>query len=132
MDARQPSRDDDHAHDHGVSRRRLFTGGAAVAGGVLAATATSASAAAWGRRRRVVDLTHRLRKSFPTFDGAQPTDEVVYEELNHVLAVSRGGLAMPAVIVGNEPEGILKGSDLGLPHLLVEGKSMDEDNGGFS
>jgi kynurenine formamidase len=70
----------DHAHDHGLSRRRLIGGGAAVAGGALAALAPALPAAAGrGRRRKVVDLTHRLRKGFPTFDGQQPTDEVIYD-----------------------------------------------------
>jgi kynurenine formamidase len=69
----------EHDHDHGVSRRRLLAGGLAVTGGALAATVPSLSASAHGgrHRRRVVDLTHRLVKTFPTFDGAQPTDEVV-------------------------------------------------------
>jgi kynurenine formamidase len=69
----------EHDHDHGVSRRRLLAGGLAVTGGALAATVPSLSASAHGERhrRRVVDLTHRLVKTFPTFDGAQPTDEVV-------------------------------------------------------
>jgi kynurenine formamidase len=67
----------DHDHDHGVSRRRLIGGGLAVAGGTVAASLPALPASARGGRRRVVDLTHRLVKTFPTFDGAQPTDEVV-------------------------------------------------------
>ena len=69
--------DDGHAHDHAVSRRRVLGGGIAVGAGALAAMAPALPAAA--RRRRVVDLTHRLRKDFPTFDGQQPTDEVIYD-----------------------------------------------------
>jgi kynurenine formamidase len=69
----------DHEHDHRVTRRRLIGGGAAIAGGALAALAPSVPAAARGRRRKVVDLTHRLRKDFPTFDGQEPTDEVIYD-----------------------------------------------------
>jgi kynurenine formamidase len=77
-----------HAHDHhahhdhgrgGWSRRGLLAGGAAVVGGALAVTGSALPAVAGSRRRRVVDLTHRLRKDFPTFDGQQPTDEVVYD-----------------------------------------------------
>jgi kynurenine formamidase len=69
-----------HAHDHQVSRRRFLGGGAAVAaGGALAIGGPALPAGAHPRRSGVVDLTHRLRKSFPTFDGMQPTDEVIYD-----------------------------------------------------
>jgi kynurenine formamidase len=75
----------DHDHEHSATgrfdRRRLLMGGGAVAAGA-ALTAPSLPAAAddghgRGRRGRVVDLTHRLRKDFPTFTHDQPTDEIV-------------------------------------------------------
>jgi kynurenine formamidase len=57
-------------------------GGAVAAGAALAASGSSLAGAAVraGRssgRRREVDLTHRLRKDFPTFTGDQPSDVVV-------------------------------------------------------
>jgi kynurenine formamidase len=73
-------------HDHSVAgrfdRRRLLLGGGAVAAGAALAVAPPLSAAARGRNRRgrghrVVDLTHRLVRDFPTFTHDQPGDEVV-------------------------------------------------------
>jgi kynurenine formamidase len=77
-----------HRHDHEpherLGRRRFLTrGGALAAGAALAATAPSVAVASGGgsrhprHRKRVLDLTHRLRKDFPTFTGDQPTDEIV-------------------------------------------------------
>jgi kynurenine formamidase len=67
------------AHDHELSRRRFIRGGGALAAGsALAAAGPALPAAGHGGRTRVIDLTHRLRKDFPTFDGHQPTDEVIY------------------------------------------------------
>jgi kynurenine formamidase len=75
------------AHDPGpgdqLGRRRfLLCVGALATGAALTATAPSVTAAA--RRSSVPpprhgsrDLTHRLRKDFPTFTGVQPTDEVI-------------------------------------------------------
>ena len=73
------------AHEHSPAerfdRRRFLLGGGAVAAGTaLAVAAPSLPAAAdgaRGRRGRIVDLTHRLHKDFPTFTGDQPSDEVV-------------------------------------------------------
>jgi kynurenine formamidase len=73
----------DHEHDQRLARRRFLTGGGALAAGtVLSVTAPARPAAARSPRhpqhgRRVVDLTHRLRRDFPTFTGDQPTDEIV-------------------------------------------------------
>jgi kynurenine formamidase len=85
--------DHDHGHDHGdghppverSDRRRFLRGGGAVAAGVALAGAAALPAAAGearggrraGRGRRVVDLTHRLRRSFPTFTHDQPSDETI-------------------------------------------------------
>jgi kynurenine formamidase len=73
-----------HNHDHSVAgrfdRRRLLLGGGAVAAGAALAVAPPFPAVAHGRHgrgRRVVDLTHRLVKDFPTFTHDQPSDEVV-------------------------------------------------------
>jgi kynurenine formamidase len=57
-------------------------GSALAAGTVLGVSAPARAAAARPARhprhgRRVVDLTHRLRRDFPTFTGDQPADEVV-------------------------------------------------------
>jgi kynurenine formamidase len=87
---------DEHTHDHRhhtshddvrstrrrVGRRRFLMGGGAVAAGVAFSGASSLPAAAHEghrgrRRRRVMDLTHRLVKDFPTFTGDQPRDEIV-------------------------------------------------------
>jgi kynurenine formamidase len=81
----------DHEHDHDrrdrsavgrVGRRRFLLGGGAVAAGAALTGASSLPAAAHvghGRhgRKRVVDLTHRLVKTFPTFTADQPRDEIV-------------------------------------------------------
>ena len=75
--------------EHLARRHFLVCVGAMAAGGALAVAAPSAGAAAAGRRsvppsstpssRGAVDLTHRLRRDFPTFTGVQPTDEVLAE-----------------------------------------------------
>jgi kynurenine formamidase len=90
----------DHHHEHPVGerfdRRRLLRGGAAATAGAALAVASPLPAGATGaasgtggagagaggersrrRRGRVVDLTHRLRRDFPTFTHDQPRDEVV-------------------------------------------------------
>jgi kynurenine formamidase len=79
--------DQDQGHDHvpveRVDRRRFLTGGGALAAGaalVVAAPALPAVGAPLRHPRsgrRMVDMTHRLLKSFPTFTGDQPSDEVV-------------------------------------------------------
>jgi kynurenine formamidase len=76
-----------HEHEHGpgvrVARRRFLMGGGAMAAGAALATTTPAVAGTAGHsprrrgRRRAVDLTHRLRREFPTFTGDQPRDEIV-------------------------------------------------------
>jgi kynurenine formamidase len=93
---RHEPHDQDDQHDRHVAheehephprlgrRRFLLGGGATAAGSVLAVATPGVAAAAAGaslhprRDRRIVDLTHRLRKDFPTFTGDQPTDEVVF------------------------------------------------------
>jgi kynurenine formamidase len=76
---------DAHGHDTSeqLGRRRfLLCVGALATGAAVVATAPSVTAAA--RRSSVPppphgsrDLTHRLRKDFPTFTAVQPTDEVI-------------------------------------------------------
>jgi kynurenine formamidase len=78
---------DHHDHDHSAGgrfdRRRLLLGGGALAAGAALGATPSLPAAADHRHRRgrrggrVVDLTHRLVKDFPTFTGDQPRDEIV-------------------------------------------------------
>jgi kynurenine formamidase len=87
VDAHEDRAPEDRAPEHRVSgrfgRRRFLTaGGAAAAGAALAATPSLPAAAHDGhghrhRRRRVVDLTHRLEKDFPTFTHDQPSDVIV-------------------------------------------------------
>jgi hypothetical protein len=74
----------EHEPDERFARRRFLMGGGALAAGTaLALTAPSVPAAGGSasrhprHRQRIVDLTHRLRKDFPTFTGDQPTDEIV-------------------------------------------------------
>ncbi|MGH9245045.1 MAG: cyclase family protein [Acidimicrobiales bacterium] len=72
----------EHEHDrHAVSRRRFLGGGTALAAGVVATVAAPAvpATARPDPLRRVVDLTHRLRRDFPTFDDLQPVDEVIHD-----------------------------------------------------
>ncbi|MGH9229682.1 MAG: cyclase family protein [Acidimicrobiales bacterium] len=80
--------DQNDGHDHvrsgrgRVGRRRFLLGGGAAAAGVALTGASSLPAAAHGghghrRRGRVVDLTHRLVRDFPTFTHDQPRDETV-------------------------------------------------------
>ena len=74
-----------HAHAHGddvvssPSRRQFLKSGLAIgAGAALTAIAPTLPAAAHGRRRRrIVDLTHRLVRTFPSFFGPQ----VVFDEV---------------------------------------------------
>jgi kynurenine formamidase len=44
-------------------------------------------------RSRVVDLTHPLRKSFPTVDGEQPTDDVAYDRETFGFYAKRWSIA---------------------------------------
>lgn len=80
-----------HHHHHGqeaeaqpgssVSRRSFLKASAAGAAGLGLAVAplAPAVAAASGRGRRVVDLTHRLTKTFPSFLGPQAVfDKVLF------------------------------------------------------
>src|ERR671919_350503 len=74
----------EHESDERLARRRFLMGGGALAAGTaLALTAPSVPAAGGSssrhprHRQRIVDLTHRLRKDFPTFTGDQPSDEIV-------------------------------------------------------
>jgi kynurenine formamidase len=77
----------DHDHEHSakgrLDRRWFLMGGGAVAAGAALGAASPLPAAARdghgrrGRRQRVVDLTHRLERGFPTFTGDQPRDEIV-------------------------------------------------------
>lgn len=74
----------EHEPDERLARRRFLMGGGALAAGTALALTTPSVPAAGGssfrhprHRRRMVDLTHRLRKDFPTFTGDQPTDEIV-------------------------------------------------------
>ena len=74
----------EHEPDDRLTRRRLLMGGGALAAGTALAVTAPAAPAAGSRashhprhRQRIVDLTHRLRKDFPTFTGDQPTDEIV-------------------------------------------------------
>jgi kynurenine formamidase len=76
--------EDEHGPEGRVGRRRFLLGGGALAAGTaLTAAAPPVSAAPHRssrhprRGRRIVDLTHRLRKDFPTFTADQPSDEVV-------------------------------------------------------
>jgi hypothetical protein len=77
-----------HQHEHEPHERLgrrgfLTTGGALAVGAALTATTPEVAAAPSRSSRhprhgkRIVDLTHRLRKDFPTFTGDQPSDEVV-------------------------------------------------------
>lgn len=68
-----------HAHQTGLSRRSFLKSGAVLtAGSALAASLPAAPALADGRGRRLVDLTHRLRRDFPTFIiGDGPVDTVI-------------------------------------------------------
>ncbi len=52
-----------------LSRRSLFLGAAATGAGAVAAGAMSARPALAQARGKVVDLTHVLDETFPTFDG---------------------------------------------------------------
>ena len=53
-----------------LSRRSLFTGAAATSAAVVASGLVSARPALAAGHGRVVDLTHTLDASFPTFGGA--------------------------------------------------------------
>jgi kynurenine formamidase len=69
------------ATDPSLSRRAFLKAGAVGAAGLglAAAPLAPALAAASGRSRRVVDLTHRLTKTFPSFLGPQAVfDEVLF------------------------------------------------------
>ncbi len=75
-----------HAHEHQhphagevdrFDRRSFLKAGAAVAAGVAMAGAVALPAGA-AHRRRLVDLTHVLRRDFPTFIiGDEPVDTVI-------------------------------------------------------
>lgn len=75
--------EDEHSHERRVGRRRFLLGGGALAAGTALTAAAPVSAAPHRSSRhprhgrRIVDLTHRLRKDFPTFTADQPRDEVV-------------------------------------------------------
>ena len=82
-DAVRHRHEHEHEQDQQLARRRfLMGGGALAAGAALTVTAPALPAAGRSSRhprhgRRVVDLTHRLRRDFPTFTGDQPADEIV-------------------------------------------------------
>jgi kynurenine formamidase len=65
-------------HDHpAINRRSLLRSGAALAAGAAFGLGPALPAAA-ARRRRLVDLTHWLRRDFPTFViGDEPVDTVI-------------------------------------------------------
>ncbi len=76
-----------HAHHHhgaaaagGLSRRSFLKAGATTAAAAMLVGAGAAPALAGPRRgRRVVDLTHRLVRTFPSFLGPQAVfDEVLF------------------------------------------------------
>ncbi len=85
-----PGHSHDHHHGHvhersespsSVSRRSFIKAGAAGAAGLglAAAPLAPALAAAQGRGRQVIDLTHRLVRTFPSFLGPQAVfDEVLF------------------------------------------------------
>lgn len=68
-----------HAHAGGLSRRSFIkTGAALAAGSALAVSMPAAPALAGARGRGLVDLTHWLRRDFPTFIiGDGPVDTVI-------------------------------------------------------
>lgn len=74
-----------HPHPHGheavpsPSRRKFLKSSLALGAGAMAATVSPAlpAAAHRRRRRRIVDLTHRLVRTFPSFFGPQ----VVFDEV---------------------------------------------------
>lgn len=73
-----------HAHHHSVVSRRSFfkTGGVAVAAGAALAAASPVlpALASNGVNRRVIDLTHRLVETFPSFFGPPAaSSEVLFD-----------------------------------------------------
>ncbi len=71
-----------HHQTHGLDRRSFVKAAAAatVAGAAVAAAGPAATALAVPPGRTVVDLTHRLVKSFPSFFGPQALfDEVIFD-----------------------------------------------------
>ena len=72
---------------HHLSRRGLFRGGAAISAAAAFATAQPDTALAQAASfSRVVDLTHTLSPSFPTFTG-EP-----YLKVQQKIVLGRGGV----------------------------------------
>jgi kynurenine formamidase len=64
-------------HQHHLDRRGFLKMGAGTAAAAAIATVGPALPAAARHQKDLVDLTHRLTKTFPTFTGLQPSDVVL-------------------------------------------------------